>query len=210
MIYGRDLMESPFHTITQRQGFRRVSVEWHRFLQFPSAWEREENEIRSRLQMEEEDERREFQKWIAMKKTDIHKQLQRLIGVDASFRGMQEPVLKAIMEKKSPVIAIMGTGAGKSILFMLPASCSKNGVTVVVVPLISLREDLKNRCDKAQISCVEWSSRRPADWANIVLVTPESAVGDEFASFIDRRRAMGQLDRIVVDECHVILEASNG
>ena len=49
MIYGRDLMESPFHTMSQRQGFRRVSIKWHRFLQFSSAWEGEDDEIRSRF-----------------------------------------------------------------------------------------------------------------------------------------------------------------
>lgn len=106
-------------------------------LQFQSAWEMENNEIGCRLQMEEEDERRAFQKWMAMKKVDMHQQLQRLMGTEASFRGIQEPVLKAMMQAKSPIVAVMGTGAGagKSMLFMLAASCSKNGVSIIVVPL---------------------------------------------------------------------------
>jgi superfamily II DNA helicase RecQ len=113
------------------------------------------------------------------------------------------------MQHKSPVVAIMGTGAGKSILFMLPASVS-SGVTVVVVPLVSLREDMKARCDKLGITCVEWSSGRPHEWAQVVLVTPESAVGEAFGHFINRQRAMGRLDRIVVDECHVVLDSLQG
>ena len=42
------------------------------------------------------------------------------------------------MGGQSPVVAIMGTGCGKSVLFMLPAIVAPSGVTVVVTPLVSL------------------------------------------------------------------------
>jgi superfamily II DNA helicase RecQ len=51
-------------------------------------------------------------------------------------------------------VAIIGTGAGKSVLFMLLASCL-TGVTVVIVLLVLLRQDIKTRCDRAGIKCVE-------------------------------------------------------
>ena len=47
-------------------------------------------------------------------------------------------------------------------LFMLPASASKGGVTVVVVPLTALRADMMQRCERAGIVCREWEGRRPA------------------------------------------------
>lgn len=37
MIYGRQLNESPFHTVNKRVGFRKVSESWHRFLLFQSS-----------------------------------------------------------------------------------------------------------------------------------------------------------------------------
>jgi superfamily II DNA helicase RecQ len=37
------------------------------------------------------------------------------------------------------------------------------------------------------------------------LVTPESAVREEFATFLNWLRATRQLDRIVIDECHIVL-----
>jgi superfamily II DNA helicase RecQ len=40
----------------------------------------------------------------------------------------------------------MGIGAGKSVLFMLPAFVS-SGVTIVVVLLVVLRFDMKERCN---------------------------------------------------------------
>ncbi|KAK4096675.1 hypothetical protein N658DRAFT_562300, partial [Parathielavia hyrcaniae] len=118
----------------------------------------------------------------------------------------------AIMRQESPVVVVMGTGGGKSMLFMLPAACAAGagGLTVVVVPLVSLRGDIKDRCDASGIECVEWSGRRPHEWASIVLVTPEAAVSESFGHFINRQRAMGRLDRIVVDECHVVLDSGAG
>ncbi|KAI0997534.1 hypothetical protein K3495_g10655 [Podosphaera aphanis] len=210
MIYGRDLMESPFHTLNQREGFRRVSIEWHQILQFKSAWKRDEFVTGPRVQMEADMVAKEFQRWKTLRQINLEKQLINLLGPTAKFKGIQRPVLDAIKQRQSPIVTIIGTGGGKSLLFMLPASCSRDGVTIVIVPLIALRSNLKDRCDKAGISCVEWDSKRPADWSNIVLVTPEAAVGDKFSCFIDRRRAMGQLDLIVIDECHLVLDSKSG
>ena len=62
--------------------------------------------------------------------------------------------IEVIMRQKSPVIVVIGTRAGKSILFILPASCS-TGVIVVVILLISLRGDIKRRYKKVGIKCVK-------------------------------------------------------
>ncbi|KAK7179485.1 hypothetical protein PSPO01_14497 [Paraphaeosphaeria sporulosa] len=103
----------------------------------------------------------------------------------------------------------MGTGAGKSVLFMLPASVS-SGVTIVVVLLVALRFDMRERCERLGIVSAEWDSRRPHEWAQVMFVVPEAAVGEAFGHYINRQRAMGRLDRIVVDECHVVLDSLDG
>jgi superfamily II DNA helicase RecQ len=78
------------------------------------------------------------------------------------------------------------------------------------VPLLALKSDLKDRCVKAGIECVEWDSNYPHEWAQIVLVVPEVAVSAPFQSFLNRQRAMGRLDRVVIDECHIVLESTKG
>jgi superfamily II DNA helicase RecQ len=50
------------------------------------------------------------------------------------------------MQHKSPVVAIIGIGAGKSVLFILPASVF-SGVTIVVVPLVALQFNIKEQCN---------------------------------------------------------------
>jgi superfamily II DNA helicase RecQ len=79
----------------------------------------------------------------------------------------------------------MPTSRGKSLLFMLPAFAEQGGTTVVIVLLIALRGDIKRRCQKLGISCVEWESRHLPDAAAVVLVTPKLAVGEAFATFLN-------------------------
>jgi len=114
--------------------------------------------------------------------------------------------MEAIRTGKSPIVTVMPTGGGKSMLFMLPAWIVPGGTTVVVVPLTALRDDMMDRCTRAGIRCSEWSVRQPPDGETVVFVTPESAVGDEFMTFLNRLKAVRRLDRIVIDECHVILD----
>ena len=73
------------------------------------------------------------------------------------------------------------------------------------MPLIALRQDLRRRCQDLGIDCREWNRRSPPDDARIVLVTPESARSEGFIRFMNRLRGQERLDRIVIDECHVVL-----
>ena len=62
---------------------------------------------------------------------------------------MQEQSMYAVMTGQSPIVSIMATGEGKSMLFMLLAYCVNGGTTVVIIPLCSLQEDLERRCKEA-------------------------------------------------------------
>jgi superfamily II DNA or RNA helicase len=84
-----------------------------------------------------------------------------MIGNEAEFRSMQREAINAITAGESPVVAVMPTSGGKSLLFMLPAFAEQGGTTIIVVPVIALRGDMKQRCQKLGISCVAWESRHP-------------------------------------------------
>ncbi|MAS44882.1 MAG: DNA helicase RecQ [Rhodobacteraceae bacterium] len=70
--------------------------------------------------------------------TDLTPLLRSVFGFDA-FRPGQEEIVSAI-EAGRDVLAIMPTGGGKSLCFQLPA-LAREGVTVVVSPLIALMRD---------------------------------------------------------------------
>ena len=60
-----------------------------------------------------------------------------------SFRPGQEETLISVMQEK-PTLAVLPTGAGKSLLYQLPAYLT-TGLIVVVSPLISLMQDQVDR-----------------------------------------------------------------
>lgn len=141
---------------------------------------------------------------------DLDKGLMQLYGPLAKFRGIQKKALKLIIAGTRRLMVIMGTGKGKSILFMLPAKVSQGGLTIVIVPLNALRDDMKRRCDEAGIESAEWSWKRPTFQAKVVFITPESAVTKAFFRFIQGRKVAGGIDRMIMDEYHMILDSHVG
>jgi superfamily II DNA helicase RecQ len=205
MVYAREVEQERHGTSVRREAYRRISLRWHRFWGFSL---RETAAGRKRA-LEGFDEAREAARRRRFKRlynTDLRGALHGMMGPDAEFRGNQEAVLRAIVRGESPIVQVMRTGGGKSLIFMLPAFCSREGTTVVIVPLVALRQDLQQRCLDRTIDVHVWDSRRSNRAATIVLVTPESATTKGFQEFINRLQTRQQLDRVVVDECHVVLD----
>jgi superfamily II DNA helicase RecQ len=76
------------------------------------------------------------------------------MGAEAKFCGLQEKSIHAIIIGQSPIVSIIATREGKSMLFMLPAYCVNGGTTVVIILLCLLQEDLERQCKEACIKCV--------------------------------------------------------
>ena len=140
------------------------------------------------------------------------KQLMRgTFGLDA-FRPGQEDVIASIVEGRDTV-AVMPTGAGKSLCYQLPA-LHLPGVTVVVSPLISLMKDqvdklvalgVKARQVNSAVGAAELTEALDAireGRVEFVFVTPERL---EDSAFVNDLRAH-KIDLFVVDEAHCVSE----
>ena len=68
-----------------------------------------------------------------MAKADLDSALVSIMGEGVGFRGIQREALQAIIKGRRPVVAVMGTGGGKSLLFMLSAFTVKRDIMIMVV-----------------------------------------------------------------------------
>lgn len=216
MIYARLISERDGTVASTRARFRTVSCMWHLWLGFDTAFDHEGRDggqtmgkrKTSEMPWEAVMEAKQAARWKHLRGTDIQSGLQQMMRSGAArFRGVQREAIQAIVEGAPRIIAVMPTGEGKSLLFQLPAYISPRGLTIVVVPLVALRYDMMVRCADIGVRAREWEADRQVDDASIVFVTPETAAQNaSFKSFIQRNRR--RLDRIVIDECHVVLNES--
>lgn len=77
------------------------------------------------------------------------------------YREGQEAIIEALLEGRD-VLALLPTGAGKSLCFQLPALV-KNGMAVVFEPLISLMKDQVDALKKKNVAAAYLSSNMEWD-----------------------------------------------
>jgi superfamily II DNA helicase RecQ len=128
---------------------------------------------------------------------------------DAQFRSpQQELAVRAAAAKDTPLVAVLPTGGGKSLVFMVPAMLTGAGVTIVVAPYAELKRQLVTRCLDAGLECKHWPEARES-WPRVVIVSAEAASSDDFLQWAADLRVRDRLDRVVIDECHLMFTAAN-
>jgi superfamily II DNA or RNA helicase len=202
-LYARESHELAGTLATLRARFRVSSVEWHRFLGFSDARSR-----KRKLPFEQDADGSCRDRWRALRLISTESLFKRALGEAATPNAAQIDAYGAIKQGLSPVVAVMPTGSGKSMLFMAPAMAAPRGTTVVVVPIRALADDIAERCRGLGISCRKWAELPPPSDESIVIVQPETVATKTFQHFLNRLVLAQRLDRVVVDECHVVLNDS--
>ena len=127
-----------------------------------------------------------------------------------TFRPGQEKVIDLVLKGEN-VLAVMPTGAGKSMCYQIPALVN-SGLTLVISPLISLMKDQIDSLKQNGINAAALNSATPQEEVNPILrqayegkikllyVTPERLAMDYFRyqlNFLD-------ISLVAVDEAHCI------
>ena len=128
----------------------------------------------------------------------------------SSFKEGQESIINSILEGQDS-LAIMPTGAGKSICYQVPALMLQ-GITVVISPLISLMQDQVKALNSAGVraayinsSLTETQITTALGYAaqgtyKIIYVAPERLETWEFINFA----RSADISMVTVDEAHCI------
>src|SRR3982750_1694451 len=141
--------------------------------------------------------------------TDPHDILKRIFGFDR-FRGVQEEVVGRVLTGKH-TLAVMPTGAGKSVCYQLP-SLVREGTALVISPLIALMHDQIRSANAIGLRAASLTSadsdreqtvqRFKAGELDLLYVAPERATGEAFRRLISRVN----LALIAIDEAHCVSE----
>ena len=135
--------------------------------------------------------------------------LKAVFGYD-SFRPGQEAVINAILEGRD-ILAVMPTGAGKSLCYQVPAMLL-SGITLVISPLISLMQDQVKALNEAGVDAAFINSSLSEKEFNytfknaykghykIIYVAPERLMSEGFISFAKSV----EISMVTVDEAHCI------
>ncbi|HEY0315059.1 MAG TPA: DNA helicase RecQ [Sphingomonas sp.] len=127
-----------------------------------------------------------------------------------AFRGVQERVIARVMAGEG-TLAVMPTGAGKSLCYQLPA-LARRGTAVVVSPLIALMHDQVRSAEAFGIHAATLTSadsdrdetmRRFREGAlDLLYVAPERASGSGFRDLLRST----ELSLFAIDEAHCVSE----
>ena len=138
-----------------------------------------------------------------------HSILKKVFGYD-SFRPGQEQIVSRLLAGQD-VLAVMPTGAGKSICYQVPALLLP-GITIVVSPLVSLMKDQVGALVQAGVAAAFLNNsltdnqkalmlhRAREGWYKIIYVAPERLEMPGFQRFAQER----QISMVTVDEAHCI------
>ncbi|MDJ0821920.1 MAG: DNA helicase RecQ [Paracoccaceae bacterium] len=135
--------------------------------------------------------------------------LQDVFGFDA-FRPGQREIVDAVAEGQN-VLAIMPTGGGKSLCFQLPA-LMRDGVTVVISPLIALMRDQVRGLREAGVAAGALTSGNTEEETNAVWDMLQSRelkllyLAPERLASTGTQRMLSQagVSLIAVDEAHCV------
>ena len=135
--------------------------------------------------------------------------LKSTFGFD-SFRGRQADVLERVMAGRS-TLAVMPTGAGKSLCYQLPAVANE-GTTVVISPLIALMHDQLRSAEavgiraatltSADANQMETAARLRSGELDLLYAAPERASQGRFRELLQG----AQVSLFAIDEAHCVSE----
>jgi len=148
-----------------------------------------------------------------MKPDSAHQILNDTFGYSA-FRGAQQAIVEHVSQGGDALV-LMPTGGGKSLCYQIP-SLLRDGVGIVVSPLIALMQDQVDALKQLGVSAAFLNSSLDADTARevsrqlmrgelkLLYVAPERLMTDGFLNLLERLQQERGIGLFAIDEAHCV------
>ena len=130
----------------------------------------------------------------------------------SAFRPFQEEIIESVVSGKD-TLALLPTGGGKSVCYQIPG-IMRDGICIVISPLLALMKDQVNRLKKMGLSAASLNSAQHFKERELVMdncqhggvkflfVSPERLANREFLERLGRFK----IGMVAIDEAHCISE----
>lgn len=155
-----------------------------------------------------------------MEKADIYDRLLKKYWKHNKLKSLQKQIIKAVVEEKNDLMAILSTGYGKSVCYQLPFLVAKKKKCVLVIsPLIALMEDQKQSLNDKGIPVASLNSSMKSSLRDMIMsnisdgenkilyMSPEFTLKNE--EFITDLYEDDRLLFVAIDEAHCVSSWGN-
>ena len=138
-----------------------------------------------------------------------------MLGARATFKSKAQAVaVELVAQRQHDLFILLPTGSGKTLPIMMAAvnQTFPPLITIMIVHLIALIEDLFCQMKARKIQVTTWAGIKPGATslsARVVLINVENAVSQPFLTFVCQLHCTRQLGHVVMDEIHYLHTASH-
>jgi superfamily II DNA helicase RecQ len=128
----------------------------------------------------------------------------------ADFRSKEQLLTLQFLARNTVDIAIVQlTGSGKSLLYLLLGRLQALRITVIILPLLAVSQDVAPCCEQHQVPFAQWSSME-GNWhlpnaggTTLLLASVEQATSLQFLAFMLRLQQQEELGRDIFHKAHL-------
>ncbi|KIO00004.1 hypothetical protein M404DRAFT_30036 [Pisolithus tinctorius Marx 270] len=122
----------------------------------------------------------------------------------------QGACMATVLKGQTDLVAVLGTGAGKSMLAIIPSMVQPREATVLVLPLNSLMLDYQRRLEEFRVPYQVYAADKPLNSStNLILVTADRALTLQWRAALAVLNQSKKVARLIFDEAHIPLMAKD-
>ena len=120
--------------------------------------------------------------------------------------------MQTVLNGVGQVVVILDTDKGKSLLYMLLSRLVSAETTVVILLLISLKQNMIHHCKKMCLDYKVWEATEKGEGGMmscaLVFMSVKQIMSSIFHKYLNHLEADNALNHVVFDESHLILTTS--